>query len=159
VIPATETMRREAGFDLVPRLSNKAVDTQAWESFIDAVLTHYETDSRVRITGRYIKIFAGSCAVLPFDGQKFLRFHTTVWGITKYGGNGGMPVVTTKAQSYIDTVTTLARRVFGIRVKAGDDMSRTDGFYHFGAAYRSIQAYTKVVRYCLAMARLLRSRC
>jgi hypothetical protein len=160
-------MSCEGGFDLVPRVSNSARDTQKWETFIDAVLKRYETDGRVRITGRYIKFYAGDGPMLPFDGQKFLRFGTKVWGFSTYGDNerfhlspSGVPKlpldkrapgVLTEAQSYINTVIDVATAVFGIRVKPWDVLSGTCGFYEADVADMSIEAYTKVNRQYAAM--------
>lgn len=110
----------DAGFDMVPRLSNGIVDKQSWDHFIGSIKEHYKDDDRVKINPNHILFEAGECPMLPFEGHKFLRFSSKVSGGIAYA---------TGVESYITTVTSIARVHFGPRVRFWDETFDQLGYY------------------------------
>ena len=96
----------DAGFDMVPPLSNGAVDRQNWQSFIKIIKEHYQNDKLVEIKPNCIVFKTGEHPLLPFDGHRFLRF------ISKISGSH-----VKRVEEYIDTVTRVPKASFGPRVR------------------------------------------
>lgn len=128
-------MGADAGFDMVPRLSKDTVDRQSWALFIAAVKERYEGDDKVQIKTHYIEFAAGEHPLLPFQGHKFLRFSSK---ITRRIASE------TRVEDYIDTVTMLAKMVFGMRVRRWNELSDHYGFYDWGEIHDSIRSYDQV---------------
>ena len=119
----------DQGFDMVPRLSNEAVDMQKWQSFIQMIKDYYEDDELVHIKPNYIEFKAGEHPRLPFEGYKLLRFSSKVCqGVV----------------DYIVTVTKIACAVFGSRVYRWYEGCDKWGFYSWSAVHDSIKSYEQV---------------
>ena len=101
----------DAGFDMVPRLSKGIIDRHNWGRFVDIIKEQYKDDARVEIKPNYIVFKAGEHPVLPFEGHKFLRFSSKVLGAI---------AAASEVESYIDTVTLVAKVHFGSRVQYFD---------------------------------------
>ena len=128
----------DVGFDMVPRLSTGAVDTENWQSFIKIIKNHYQDDDLVEVKPNYIVFKAGEHPRLPFEGHKFLRFSSKILGGVK---------------KYMDTVTQVAKLKFGSRVRywtegAGDGMG---GFYNWQEVYDAFKSYAQVCYAILSM--------
>lgn len=104
----------DAGFDMVPRLSKGAADTQNWKSFIEIIKERYATADRVEVKPNYIEFKAGEYPWLPFEGHKFLRFSSKISGSHAKG-----------VEDYIDTVTRAAAAIFGSRVQYWNEAGET----------------------------------
>ena len=74
-----------AGFDMVPALSDNDTDQQKWRNFLDAIRRHYHDDDTLAAQANYIEFKAGEHSLLPFEGHKFLRFSSKVSG--RHAGN------------------------------------------------------------------------
>ncbi|KAF2789412.1 SET domain-containing protein [Melanomma pulvis-pyrius CBS 109.77] len=122
----------DAGFDMVPRLSKGVVDKHNWDQFISSIKQHYRDDPQVETKPNYILFKAGERPKLPFEGHKFLRFSSKV---------SGAKAAATRAQSYIDTVTRVARVHFGSRVQCWNDGADRYGTYDWGEVNESIESY------------------
>jgi hypothetical protein len=57
----------DAGFDMVPPLSNEAIDRENWQSFIKIIKERYQNDNLVEVKPKYIVFKAGEHPLLPFD--------------------------------------------------------------------------------------------
>jgi hypothetical protein len=121
----------DAGFDMVPRLSKGTADTQLWARFINAVKEHYKDDAQVEVTPNYILFKVGEHPNLPFEGHKFLRFSSKVSGQSR-------------AWSYIDTVTGVAKANFGSRVQYWNEALDQSGRYNWREVHESIRSYDQV---------------
>lgn len=104
-------MEINAGFNMVPRLSKGIVDRHNWGRFIDIIKEQYKDDARVEIKPNYIVFKAGEHPILPFEGHRFLRFSSKV---------SGAFAAASEVESYIDTVTLVAKAHFGSRVQYFD---------------------------------------
>ena len=96
----------DAGFDMVPRLCEGAIDKQNWQSFIKAIKEIYQNDDLIEIRTNFLEFKAGEHPKLPLKGHKFLRFSSKVSGSHARG-----------VEKYIDTVTRVARAHFGSRIQ------------------------------------------
>lgn len=119
----------DAGFDMVPRLSNGIVDRHNWDRFINIIKEHYKDDDQVEIEQNYILFKVGDHPMLPFEGHKFLRFSS------KITGNIG---------SYIDSVTSIARVHFGSSVRVWDEGADQSGHYDWHEVHESLRSYEQV---------------
>lgn len=125
----------DAGFDMVPRLSRGVVDRQNWNRFIDIVKEHYKNDTQVEFKPNYIVFKAGEHPRLPLECHKFLRFSSKI---------PGRIAATTKAESYIDTVTRIARVNFGSRVQYWNEGVDQRRHYDWHEVHESIKSYEQV---------------
>jgi hypothetical protein len=128
-------MGADAGFDMVPRLSKDTVDSRNWAAFIAVVKEQYEGDDKVQIKPHYIEFAAGEHPLLPFEGHKFLRFSSKITG--RIADETGV-------EDYLDTVTRVARLVFGTRVRRWNELSDSYGFYGWREIHDSIRSYDQV---------------
>ncbi|KAB5549562.1 hypothetical protein GE09DRAFT_1223383 [Coniochaeta sp. 2T2.1] len=64
----------DAGFDMVPRLSQDTGVKEMCQGFITMVKTIYSADDNVDFKQHFIQFNAGKHPLLPYDGHKFLRF-------------------------------------------------------------------------------------
>lgn len=129
------TMGVDAGFDMVPPLSKGAVDKCNWDQFIEFIKNHYKSDTQVEIKPNYILFKAGEHPKLPFEGHKLLRFSSKVSGST---------AITTRVESYLDTVTQIAKLHFGSRVRCWDECHDQRGHYGWHEIHESIRSYQQV---------------
>lgn len=125
----------DAGFDMVPCLSRGVVDKHNWDKFIGFIVNHYKDDAQVEIKPNYILFKAGEHPTLPFEGHKFLRFSSKVSGSTAKA---------TRAESYIDTVTRIAKCHFGNRIQYWNDGADQYGKYNWEEVHESIRSYEQV---------------
>jgi len=123
----------DAGFDMVPRLSEEAADKQNWQSFINVIKEQYQNDDLVEITPLYIEFKAGEHPRLPFEGHKFLRFSSKISGSHAKG-----------VENYINTVTQAARAYFGSRVQYWNETGDKRGFYNWHEVHDSFRFYLEV---------------
>ena len=126
----------DVGFDMVPRLSTGAVDTENWQSFIKIIKEHYQDDDLVEVKPNYIVFKAGEHPRLPFEGHKFLRFSSKILG---------------GAKKYIDTVTQVAKLSFGSRVRYWNEAGGGRGFYNWHEVHDSFKSYAQVCYGILSM--------
>ena len=96
----------DAGFDMVPRLSEEAIDQQKWQSFIEVIKERFQNDNLVEVEQNYLRFKAGEHPSLPFEGHKFLRFSSKISGSHAKG-----------VEKYINTVTQVSHVIFGPRVR------------------------------------------
>lgn len=125
----------DAGFDMVPRLSKGIVDRHNWDRFINFIKNHYKDDNQVETKSNYILFKAGEHPILPFEGHKFLRFSSKVSGPT---------AAATNVESYIDTVTRIAKAHFGSRARYWNDGFDQCGEYEWAEVLESIRSYEQV---------------
>ncbi|KAF2804535.1 SET domain-containing protein [Mytilinidion resinicola] len=125
----------DAGFDMVPRLSKGVVDRHNWDRFINFIKEHYKDDAQIEIKPNYIIFKAGEHPILPFEGHKFLRFSSKVSGPT---------AAATRVESYIDTVTRIAKVHFGSRVQYWNEGFDHFGNYDWNEVHESIRSYEQV---------------
>jgi len=123
----------DAGFDMVPRLSQGAVDHQNWQSFIETIKQRYQDDDLVEVRSNYIEFKAGEHPQLPFEGHKFQRFSSKTSGSHAEG-----------VEEYIDTVTQVAKAWFGSRIKYWNKGFEAWGFYTWPEVLDCIEIYEKV---------------
>jgi hypothetical protein len=119
----------DAGFDMVPRLSEGAVDRQNWQSFISIIKERYQNDDLVEIKPHYIVFKLGEHPRLPFEGHKFLRFSSKILG---------------GVYEYIRTVTGVAKLYFGSRVQYWNEAGDQRGFYNWQDVHDSVKSYEQV---------------
>lgn len=124
-----------AGFDMVPRLSKGAVDRQNWQSFIEFIKEHYQSDDLVEVKPNYIVFKAGEHPLLPFEGHKFLRFSSKISGSHATG-----------VGKYLDTVIQVAEVHFGSRVRAWNEAADERGVYNWQEVHDSFRSYEQVCR-------------
>lgn len=123
----------DAGFDMVPPLSNGAVDRQNWQSFIKIIKEQYQNDILVEVKPNYIVFKAGEHPLLPFDGHRFLRFSSKISGSHAK-----------RVEEYIDTVTQVAKASFGPRVRYWNEAFGELGFYSWQEVNNSFRSYAQV---------------
>ena len=123
-------MGADAGFDMVPRLSNSVADRRVWDQFIDSVKEFYEGDVNVEIKPNYIEFNVGEHPRLPFEGHKFLRFSSKITGSHS-----------TRVGEYLDTVTRIARTYFESRVKRWNELYDVWGHYDWNEVHDSMLCY------------------
>ena len=82
-----------------------------WGRFIDIIKEQYKDDARVEIKPNYIVFKAEEHPILPFEGHKFLHFSSKV---------SGAIAAASEVESYIDTVTLVAKAHFGSHVQYFD---------------------------------------
>lgn len=124
-----------AGFDMVPRLSTGIVDTTDWASFINLLKEHYKDDAQVEIKPNYILFKAGEHPMLPFEGHKLLRFSSKV---------SGRIAAATRVESYIDTITRVARARWGSRIRCWHEGDDQYGYYDWKEVHESFRSYEQV---------------
>ncbi|KAJ8118891.1 hypothetical protein OPT61_g221 [Boeremia exigua] len=127
-------MGADAGFDMVPRLSNGVDDKHKWQQFIESVEDHYKDDTKVVIHQNYIQFKAGEHPLLPFEGHKFLRFSSKITGPN---------AARTGVEGYIKTVTRLARVHFGTRIQYWNELFDAYGEHGWAEVNESIDSYTQ----------------
>lgn len=123
----------DAGFDIVPRLSDGAGDQQKWQSFIRVIKERYENDNLVEVKPNYLRFKAGEHPSLPFEGHKFLRFSSKISGSQAEG-----------VEEYINTITRVARANFGPRIRYWSEIGDGTGFYSWPEVHESIRSYAQV---------------
>lgn len=122
----------DAGFDMVPRLSRGTADTQNWGRFINVIKDHYKDDAQVETTTNCILFKVGEYPSLPFEGHKFLRFSSKV---------SGRIATESRAESYINTVTALAKTNFGSRIQYWNEAFDQWGHYDWDEVNDSLKSY------------------
>ncbi|KAI0889042.1 SET domain-containing protein [Annulohypoxylon maeteangense] len=124
----------DAGFDMVPRLSNDTGDIEKWARFIDQIRDTYRGDAQVLIKPCCITFEAGEHPRLPFEGHKFLRFSSKVSGRTAEA---------TGVRKYIREVTVIAKAHFGSRIRNWDEGIDRFGVYRWDVVHESMASYEK----------------
>lgn len=132
-----QNMGIDAGFDMVPRLSRGTGDAQNWARFISVIKEYYKDDAQVETTPNYILFKAGEHPRLPFEGHKFLRFSSKV---------SGQIATESRAESYINTVTALAKASFGARIQYWHEASDQLGHYNWNEVNEPLKSYDEVWR-------------
>lgn len=127
----------DIGFDMVPRLSRGAMDTQNWVHFINVIREHFRDDAQVETTPNYIVFKVGEHPRLPFAGHKFLRFSSKV---------SDRIATESHTESYIKTVTAFAKTSFGSRIQHWDDADDQFGHYNWKEVNESLRSYDEVRR-------------
>ncbi|CAJ2507326.1 Uu.00g085120.m01.CDS01, partial [Anthostomella pinea] len=97
-----------AGFDMVPRLSQSVEEKALWEKFIHSTQTHFNDDAQVENKPYWIEFKLDDHRKLPFEGHKFLRFSSKI-----QRANGE----TTEMDKYVNAVTRIAQGIFGHRAQ------------------------------------------
>ncbi|ESZ94009.1 hypothetical protein SBOR_5587 [Sclerotinia borealis F-4128] len=120
----------DAGFDMVPRLSESAVDRKSWQFLIELIKKQYESDGLVEVRHNYIVFKAGEHPRLPFEGHKLLRFSSKISGRCAGG-----------VKDYIDTVTQVAKLLFGSRVRKWSENFDETEFYNWQVVHESFRSY------------------
>lgn len=123
----------DAGFDMVPPLSNAPLDGQNWQSFIKIITEHYQNDNLVEVKPNHIVFKIGEHPLLPFDGHRFLRFSSKISGSHANG-----------VEEYIDTVMRFAKANFGPRVRYWNETFGKGGFYSWQEVNSSFRFYEQV---------------
>ncbi|KAJ3562907.1 hypothetical protein NPX13_g8387 [Xylaria arbuscula] len=105
-------MGADAGFDMVPRLSQRAEDLVKWEEFLKVVKEYYVGDEQVEVGARTIhsKITSGSAA-------------------------------DTGVEKYIEEVTAMAKALFDDRIRRWNELLNVYGFYRWDFVNASIKSY------------------
>jgi hypothetical protein len=93
-------MGLDAGFDMVPRLSEDSFDQQTWKSFIDFIKELYKNDKLVEVQPTIICFRIDEGASLPIEGHKCLRFSSKISGIHSLGVQNYLDKVTVATQDY-----------------------------------------------------------
>ncbi|XXH01880.1 hypothetical protein Hte_008242 [Hypoxylon texense] len=122
----------DAGFDMVPRLSNGSEDTKQWATFLHCIRHHYKDDPQVEVKSHWIEFNAGEHPRLPFQGHKFLRFSSKVSGST---------AESTGVWQYIETVTGVAKVIFSHRVQSWHEAADQHGFYGWDEVYSVMKTW------------------
>ncbi|KAI1185168.1 hypothetical protein F5B17DRAFT_409029 [Nemania serpens] len=125
-------MGADAGFDMVPRLSQGIEDRMKWEQFLNVVKQFYAGDERVEVGPRVIYFKAGEGPSLPIEGHKFLRFSSKITGRI---------AAETGVENYIRKVTALAMASFGCRIRRWDELRDEFGFYRWDFVNASFKSY------------------
>lgn len=125
----------DAGFDMVPQLSRTESDRKAWNAFINKVKEEYRTDERLEIKPNYLSFKAGEEPIIPWEGFKFMRFSSKVSGST---------ATTTGVWDIIETVTRIAKSIFGSRIHYWCEAAGDFGHYDWKQVNDSIQSYEQV---------------
>ena len=125
----------DAGFDMVPRLSENTKDSGDWDRFMSIIKKEYKDDGKVEATSSYIIFKAGEHPMLPVEGHKFLRFSSKISGRT---------AETTGVSAYISNVTRIAKEQFGHRIQYWDESVEQHGYYDWQDVHQSIRSYEKV---------------
>lgn len=123
----------DAEFDIVPRLSKGAVDKQNWQSFLRLIKEHFQNDDLVEVKPNYLVFKAGEHPRLPFKGYKFLLFSSKISGSHAKG-----------VEEYIDTVTRVAKVMFGSRIRPWNEAFDKTGFYNWQNVHDSFKSYEQV---------------
>lgn len=120
---------------MVPPLTKSAGDRQKWQQLIDRVKQLYRDDARVEVKTHGILFKAGEDPRLPIRGHKLLRFSAKITG----------PMAASeKVEEYLDTVTDLAREMFGSRVQRWNELFEVYGVYGWREVNDSIETYEHV---------------
>ncbi|KAK2609220.1 hypothetical protein QQS21_002302 [Conoideocrella luteorostrata] len=125
-------MEKAAGFDMVPRLTTTLVDRRNWDEFITQVQDHYKDDAQVELISNYILFKVGEYPRLPLEGHKFLRFSSRFPARTES---------TTSMESYINTVSGIAKLTFGGRICHWTKLGKLNGYYDWGVVWESLKSY------------------
>lgn len=138
----------DAGFDMVPRLSGGTTNTSEWAQFISTIQEHYKDDTQVETTPNYILFKVGEHPRLPLQGHKLLRFSSKVSGRIATESN---------EDSYIYTVTAIAKANFGSRIRCWHDGGDQFGHYTWTEVNESLKSYDEVRTEPLGLGRRLLS--
>lgn len=111
----------DAGFDMVPQLTDGALDRDKWAKFIDFIKKLYRDDDRVETKPNYVLFKAGEHPMLPLEGHKFLRFSSKI---------SGSIAKETRVEDYISQVTLLAKLHFGSQIHDWDEACDEFGHYN-----------------------------
>ena len=130
----------DAGFDIVPRLSNGALDKHNWQSFVQRIKERYHNDDLVEVKPNYIVFKAGEHPQLPYEGHKLLRFSSKTSGSNAKG-----------VEEYINTVALVARLYFGSRIRYWNEASDESGYYSWQEVHDSFKSYEQVRSCVLSM--------
>ncbi|KAK0609069.1 SET domain-containing protein 5 [Lasiodiplodia hormozganensis] len=95
-------------------------------------MDHYKDDVQVEVKPNYIEFKAGEHPLLPFEGHKFLRFSSKI---------SGSIASTTGVESYINTVTRIAKVHFGSRVQPWNECFDQYGEYDWDEVNESMRSY------------------
>lgn len=127
----------DAGFDMVPRLSQGTADAQKWDRFISVIKERYKDDVQVEMKPLCILFKAGEHPRLPLEGHKFLRFSSKV---------SGRIATESRVENYIDTVKGIAKAIFGSRIQCWNEAFDQWGHYGWKDVNQSLTYYDKVCR-------------
>ncbi|KAI1734551.1 hypothetical protein F4680DRAFT_437880 [Xylaria scruposa] len=125
-------MGADAGFDMVPRLSQGGEDRRKWEKFLEWVKQFYANDEQVEVGPRVIQFKAGEWPTLPMEGHKFLRFSSKITGGT---------AAKTGVENYIRDVQEFAKLVFGGRIRPWNELFEVWGFYRWDFVYATMKLH------------------
>ncbi|KAM0328679.1 hypothetical protein ACHAQA_005091 [Verticillium albo-atrum] len=101
------------GFDIVPRIYDVERDRGRWARFTEEIRTLYRDESRVTEDEFCIRFnYGGDRITIPVLGKWFVRF----------AAKG-------PAKIYLQHVTTIAVRIWGIRIKVFDEGVGKPGYY------------------------------
>ncbi|KAI0518067.1 hypothetical protein F5B22DRAFT_635548 [Xylaria bambusicola] len=129
-------MGADAGFDMVPRLSQGVKDRMKWERFLEVVKQHYAGDGQVEVGSRVIYFKAGEWPSLPIEGHKFLRFSSKITGRI---------AAETGVENYIREVMSMAKAFFGGQIRPWTELCDEFGFYRWDFVHASIKSYESEV--------------
>jgi hypothetical protein len=135
-------MGADAGFDMVPPLSNGALDRQQWDNFLRSIKEHYSKDARVEVKSNYIEFNAGEHPRLPFEGHKLLRFSSKITGGLAAASN---------VEEYLRTVYSIAKAHFGPRVIRWNELFDVYGHHDWKKVNDSLRSYEKASPICLIL--------
>ncbi|KAI0447430.1 hypothetical protein F4803DRAFT_499645 [Xylaria telfairii] len=125
-------MGADAGFDMVPRLSQGNEDRRKWERFLEGLKQYYADDERVEFGPRVVQFKAGEWPSLPVEGHKFLRFSSRITGAT---------AANTGVDKYLREVRAFAKAVFGGRIRPWNELSDVGGFYRWDFVHATSKLY------------------
>ncbi|KAI0903494.1 hypothetical protein F4823DRAFT_618288 [Ustulina deusta] len=125
-------MGADAGFDMVPRLSQGNEDRRKWEQFLEGVKQYYADDEQVEVGPRVVQFKAGEWPSLPMEGHKFLRFSSKITGGT---------AAKTGVENYIREVQAFAKAVFGGRIRPWNELCDVWGFYRWDFVNATMKLY------------------
>jgi hypothetical protein len=125
----------DAGFDMVPPPTKGFVDRYNWDKFMERIKHHYKNDALVERKPNCLLFKAGEHPMLPFEGFKIFRFSAKITGST---------ASTTGVESYIGSVTRMAKESFGARVHYWNEFYERYGQYDWGEVNDSWKSYDKV---------------
>jgi hypothetical protein len=124
----------DAGFDMVPSLTEDSFDKQMWKSFTDFIKELYENNEVVEVKSNIIIFHVGEKPCLPSEGHKLLRFSSKISGPHVRG-----------VEKYLDEVTRVASDYFGSRVQLWSDVSEEQPpFYDWKEVNKSYESYESV---------------
>ncbi|KAK6536587.1 hypothetical protein TWF281_000814 [Arthrobotrys megalospora] len=125
-------MGYDAGFDLVPQLSQSPEDKTLWTTFISKIQDRYSSDPDVEFKQNYIEWKKGEHPLLPYSGHKFMRFSSKISGRCE------------EVEEDLIEVARIARGVFGKRVHWWSELCDDFGVYGWKEVNESLKAYDEV---------------